>query len=80
MSTVVAWDVGEQSINMGEHLGRQAHFWPVEVAHGDAGAIVGLVGVMIALVIGGANVSGHPLLGLAALLSAGVVLALALHT
>lgn len=78
--TVVAWDVGEQSINMGEHLGRRARTLPVELAHAGAGAFVGLVGVAIALVIGGANVSGLPLLGLAALLGAGVVLALALHT
>lgn len=79
VATVVAWDVGEQAINMGEHLGRGAHSWPVEVAHAGVGALVGAVGVGFALAIGGANVQGLPLVGLAALLLAAVVLATAIH-
>lgn len=80
VATVVAWDTGEQAINMGEHLGRGARTWPVELAHGGVGGLVGVGGVVVALVMGGANVSGLPLVGLAALLGAGVVLAIALHT
>lgn len=80
VATVVAWDVGEQAVNMGEHLGRGARTWPVELAHWGVGVLVGVGGVVVAIVIGGLNVTGLPLLGLAALLGAGVVLAIALHT
>lgn len=79
-ATVVAWDLGEQAVNLGEQLGRQARTWPVEVVHGSVGALVGGVGVVFAVGIGGAGIRGLPLVGLAMLLAAGVVLATALYT
>jgi hypothetical protein len=79
-ATVVTWDLGEQAINMGEQLGRQARTWPIELAHGSAGVLVGGFGVVFAIVVGIMNVQGLPLVGLVALLVAGMVLATALYT
>lgn len=79
-ATIVAWDCGEQAINLGEHVGRQARTWPVELAHGGGAALVGGVGVLVTSVVFGVGVSGIPLLGLTTLLGALVVLATALYT
>lgn len=77
-ATVVAWDLSEQAINMGEHVGRQARTWPVELAHVTGAVVVAAAGVGGAIAIGGANITGLPLVGLAGMLVAGVALATAL--
>lgn len=79
VATVVAWDVAEQSINLGEQVGRAAETRRVEVLHGLGGVGVGAVGVGLAVVIDRAAVSGVPLAALAALLVAGVILMLVLY-
>lgn len=78
-ATIVAWDCGEQAINLGEHVGRQARSWPVEVAHGGGAALVAGVGVVVTSVVFGAGISGLPLVGLTTLLGSLVVLGTALY-
>lgn len=80
VATVVAWDVGEQAINLGEQVGRQAETHSVELVHGLGGVAVGAVAVGLAVVVQGNAITGIPLAALAALLGAGVVLMLALYS
>lgn len=79
VATVVAWDLGEQAVNMGEHVGREARTWPVELVHGAASVLVGATAVAAALLVYGADVTGLPLAGLSALLGAALVLATTLY-
>lgn len=78
-AVVVAWDCGEQAINLGEQVGREARTWPVELVHGAGGVVVGGTAVILAVVVEGVGVSGLPLAGLSVLLGAGVVLSAALY-
>lgn len=78
-ATVVAWDVGEQGINMCEQVGREARTWPVELAHCCGAVLVGAIAVVLAIVVFDAGVSGVPLMGLTTLLGAVVVLAASLY-
>ena len=80
VATVVAWDVGEQAINLGEQVGRQARTRSVELVHGVGGVAVGALGIGAALGIEGNAITGIPLAGLAALLAAALVLMLALYS
>lgn len=80
VATVVAWDVGEQAINLGEQVGRQAETRSVELVHGLGAVAVGAVAVGLAVVVQGNAITGIPLAALAALLGAGVVLMLALYS
>ncbi|AQL44622.1 hypothetical protein BV210_17785 (plasmid) [Halorientalis sp. IM1011] len=77
--TVLAWDLAERAVNLGEQVGREARTYSVELLNGGATLAVG--GVAIALVQGvaGANVTGLPLLALAGLLAAAFTLLVALY-
>lgn len=79
-ATVVAWDAGEQSVNMGEQLDRAADTWRVEVVHWGVGVLVGGIGLLVAVAIGGVGVTGLPLVGLAAMLVAAVVFLITFYT
>ena len=79
VATVVAWDVGEQAINLGEQVGRQAETRGVEIVHGVGALAVGAAAVGLAVGVERYTVTGVPLAGLAALLVAAVVLMLALY-
>lgn len=79
-ATYVAWDCGEQAINLGEQVGRQARTWRPELVHAGAGVVIGGMGVVLAIAFSTVGVSGLPLLGLTTLLAAAVVLAAALST
>lgn len=79
-ATYVAWDCGEHAINLGEQVGRQAHTWKAEFVHGLGAVAVGGIGVGMGLAFVNVGVSGVPLLGLATLLVAAVLLAAALST
>lgn len=76
----VAWDVGEQAINLGRQVGRQANTWQPELVHCGIAVLVGGVGVVLGMAFHTIGVSGLPLLGLTALLAAALVLAAALST
>lgn len=75
---VLAWDTGEQAITLGEQVGRGAETLPVELAHGGATALVGGLGVLLASTVYDFGITGIPLVGLALLLGAVLVLAIAL--
>lgn len=77
--SVVAWDFGEQAINVSEQVGNEARTWPVELTHGTVGLVVGGLGVALAMVVSAPNVTDVPLAGLSVLLGATVVLSTALY-
>lgn len=79
VAVVVAWDLGERSINLGEQVGRQARTRSVELVHGLGTAAVGAVAAVAAVAVAGNGATDLPLAGLAALLVAGLVLLLALY-
>lgn len=78
-ATVVAWDLGEQAINLGEHVGRRARTWRVELVHGAAGGAVGVVAIATALGVRTMDVVSVSFAGLLILLGAVVVMAVALY-
>lgn len=79
VATVVAWDLGEQAVNVSGHVGTDARTWPVELAHGGVGLLVGAVGVVVALFVTDFQVTALPVAGLGVLLGATVVLTTALY-
>lgn len=79
VATVVAWDLGEQAINMAEHVGRRARTWTVELVHGTVGILVGVVALTVARFVSGIDVVSVPFAGLLILLAAIVALAVALY-
>ncbi|SEP28012.1 hypothetical protein SAMN04487948_1328 [Halogranum amylolyticum] len=78
-ATIVAWDAGEQAINLGEQLGVDARTWPVEVSHSAATALYGGVAVAAAVGFHDLNVTNVPLVGLFALFGAAVLLLVGLY-
>lgn len=79
VATVVAWDLGEQAVNLSSHVGIEARTHRVELVHGGAAVVVGVVAVALALFVQNASVTGLPLAGLGVLLGAAVVLTTALY-
>jgi hypothetical protein len=78
-AAIVAWDAGEQAINVGEQLGRTARTWPSEVVHSLGSTVYGALSVGTAVVLFQADVTGLPLESLLLLLAAAVVLMVALY-
>lgn len=79
VATVVAWDLGEQAVNLSGHVGTDARTWTVESTHGVASVAVGALAIGTALTVTDFNVTGVPLAGLGVLLGATVVLTAALY-
>jgi hypothetical protein len=77
-AVVVAWDAGDHAISLGEHVGRRARTWPVELTHTGVTATYGVVVVAAATVVYEANVTDVPLVGLLLLLGGAVALLVAL--
>ena len=79
IATVLAWDLGEQAINVGEHLGRGADTTQLEATHAAGSTVVavgaGGLGYGVYLVSAG----GRPVTALVFLLLAAVVLTSALR-
>lgn len=76
---VVAWDLAEQAVNLGEQVGREARSVGVELAHGGATLAVAVVAVALTRGVAAADVRGLPLVVLAGLLVAAFTLAAALY-
>ncbi|WP_416841694.1 hypothetical protein [Haloferax sp. DFSO52] len=76
---VLSWDAAENSINVGEQLGRESKTWPVESAHLGVTAVVGGIAVVSGLVVRDLGTPGLPLHSVVFLLVALVFLTLALH-
>lgn len=79
VATVVAWDAGENAINVGEHLGRGAATARVELLHVGATAAVGALAVLGGGLVRDVGTPSLSLPALATLLVAAVLLVAALH-
>lgn len=71
---VVAWDVGENGIGLGEQVGRAADSANAEYTHAAASALVGVVVVGLAYAVFLSFGGGRPLAALVLLLVAAVLL------
>lgn len=78
-ASVVAWDVGEHAISLGEQLGREAPTRQASLTHAAASGLVGLATAGGAFVVYTATSRGQPLAALVLLLFAAVVLTSALR-
>lgn len=79
VATVVAWDSGENAINVGEHLGRGAATARVELVHVGASAAVGALAVLGGRLVRDVGTPSLSLPALATLLVAAILLVAALH-
>lgn len=73
--TFVAWDLGENAISLGQQVGEAADTQRAELAHAGVTGVVGGAAVLLVLGVNYLGVTGLPFAALAALLLAGVVLA-----
>ncbi|WP_135303671.1 DUF7519 family protein [Haloarcula amylovorans] len=79
VGTVLAWDLAEQAVNLGEQVGREAKTRGVELTHAGGTAAVGGGAIAAVQVIVHADVTGLSLPVLASLLGSGLLLTLALY-
>ncbi|MBX0295736.1 DUF7519 family protein [Haloarcula nitratireducens] len=79
VGTVLAWDLAERAVNLGEQVGREAETRTVELTHAGATAAVGGGAILAVQVIVDADVTGLSLPVLASLLGSGLLLTLALY-
>ena len=79
MAGVLAWDLGEQAINVGEQLGRAADTTQLEVTHAAASSVVAVGGGGLGYAIYLFASGGQPMAALVFLLVAAVALTSALR-
>lgn len=79
VAAIVAWDLGEQAVNLGEHVGRQPQTHQVELAHCLGTLAVGILAISLALGVRSFNITDIPLAALLVLLAAGLTLAVSLY-
>ncbi|SIQ88917.1 hypothetical protein SAMN05421858_0703 [Haladaptatus litoreus] len=79
MATVLAWDFGEQAINVGEQLGREADTQTLEIMHAAASTVIAISagGVGYGMYLLGSG--GQPMTALVFLLIAALALTSALR-
>lgn len=77
--SVLAWDSGGYAVSVGTQLGRDADTRRIEVVHLTASAAVGVVTAGIGYGLYRAGTGGQPVLALVCLLSAAVLLVVALE-
>lgn len=76
-ASIVAWDVSENAVSLGYQVGEDAGTFRAELTHGFATVVVAGAAILAAYVVQHLGVSGLPFAALAALLLAGVALAVA---
>lgn len=76
---VVAWDAGEQAINLGEHVGTGSTAWSAELTHVGATTVVGIAAIVLTLGVHSLDVTGLPLSAFLTLLAAGLLSLAALY-
>lgn len=76
-ATIVAWDVAENAVSLGYQVGEDARTRRAELTHGFATTLVAGAAILAAYVVQSLGVTGLPFAALAALLLAGVALAVA---
>lgn len=79
VACVVAWDAGEQAINLGEHVGTASTAWSAELTHIAGSTLVGVGAIFVTLAIHSLDVTGLPLSALLALLTAALLALAALY-
>lgn len=79
VATVLAWDLGEQAINVGEQLGRAAKTDRGELVHAASATVVGTVAIAVGYGIFHLATGGRPLAALFLLLVAAIALAEAIR-
>lgn len=79
IATVLAWDFGEQAINVGEQLGREADTQTLEIMHAASSTVVGVAagGIGYGMYLAGSG--GQPMTALVFLLIAVLALTSALR-
>lgn len=77
--TVIAWDVGEQSINVGQQLGRSARTARAELVHAASSTIIGVVTIGLGFVVYTLATGGQPVTALVILLAAVIALVAAVR-
>lgn len=78
-AAVVAWDLGEQAISVGEQLGRAAPTRTLELVHAANTTLVAVAGVAVGYGLFLAAAGGQPVSALVVLLAAALALAAALR-
>lgn len=76
-ATIVAWDVSEHAVSLGYQVGEDARTLRAELTHALATVVVAGAAILAVYVVEGLGVSDLPFAALAALLLAGVALAVA---
>lgn len=79
IATVLAWDFGEQAINVGEQLGREANTQTLEIMHAASSTIVGIAAGALGYGVYLAGGGGQPVTALVFLLIAMLALTSALR-
>lgn len=74
VSTVVAWDVGNNAIDVGEQLGREAETQRIELLHAGSTTVVGLLTAGVSYAIYQTASSGQPVTAVFFLLLAALAL------
>lgn len=78
-AAVLAWDLGEQAINVGEQLGRAAPTRRSELAHAANSTLVAVAAIAVGYGLFLVAAGGQPVSALVVLLAAGLTLAAALR-
>ncbi|WP_435335150.1 DUF7519 family protein [Haloarchaeobius sp. TZWWS8] len=78
-ASVLAWDVGQNAISIGQQLGREAETTRAELAHVAGSTVVGALTAGVAYGVYVVSTGGKPLPALALLLVAVVILTTALR-
>ena len=73
-TTVLAWDIGEHAVNVGEQLGREADTRNGEVAHAAASTVIGAGAAALGYLLYVSVSGSKPLTALVLLLFAAIVL------
>jgi hypothetical protein len=76
-ATIVSWDVSEHAVSLGYQVGEDARTFRAELVHALATVVVAGAAILAVYVVRGLGVSELPFAALAALLLAGVALAVA---
>lgn len=78
-AAVLAWDLGEQAVNVGEQLGRTASTRTGELVHAANSTLVAVAGVAVGYGLFLVAAGGQPVSALVVLLAAALALAAALR-
>lgn len=79
LGTVLGWDVGEQSINVAQQLGREATAVRSVVVHAAGSTLVAAVSIVVVYATYLVSAGGQPLVALAAFLGGGGLVLLAMR-